>query len=120
MSEVPKHPVVLLVEDDLDVREAVADAVEDAGFGIVLASNGIEALDRLHRPDLQPDLVLLDLMMPVMNGWQFLEVFRTEGFTIPVIVLTAAVDIDLPTGVQVLRKPVEHKTLMTAIRSKLH
>jgi len=80
---------VLLVEDDVEARRIMAHALEKAGWNVSEASNGQEALDMM--PDLQPRLILLDLMMPVMDGFGFLVEMRIrpEWQDIPVIVITA-------------------------------
>jgi PAS domain S-box-containing protein len=80
---------VLLVEDDIETREVMARALEKAGWTISEAGNGQEALDIMS--GLQPRLILLDLMMPVMDGFDFLAEMRTrpEWQQIPVIVMTA-------------------------------
>jgi len=80
---------VLLVEDDIETREVMAHALEKAGWTVSGAGNGQEALDIMS--DLRPMLILLDLMMPVMDGFDFLTVMRArpEWRHIPVIVITA-------------------------------
>ena len=80
---------VLLVEDDIDTREIMARTLEKAGWEVSEAGNGREALDIMS--DLQPRLILLDLMMPVMDGFGFLAELRarSEWQQIPVIVITA-------------------------------
>jgi CheY-like chemotaxis protein len=80
---------VLLVEDDIDTREIMARTLEKAGWEVSEAGNGQEALDIMS--DLQPRLILLDLMMPVMDGFGFLAELRarSEWQQIPVIVITA-------------------------------
>jgi PAS domain S-box-containing protein len=80
---------VLLVEDDEETREIMAHTLEKNGWKVSEASNGQEALDMM--PDVQPRLILLDLMMPVMDGFGFLAEMRTkpEWQDIPVIVITA-------------------------------
>ena len=80
---------VLLVEDDIEAREIVARTLEKAGWTVSEAGNGQEALDIMS--DLQPRLILLDLMMPVMDGFEFLALMRArpEWRHIPVIVITA-------------------------------
>ena len=65
--------IVMLVNDDDDVREVLRDFVEDLGYRPVVAANGQEALDVIRGLDEPPCVILLDLMMPVMDGWQFLE-----------------------------------------------
>jgi signal transduction histidine kinase/DNA-binding response OmpR family regulator len=80
---------VLLVEDDVETRELMAHTLEKAGWTVSGAGNGQEALDLM--PDVQPRLILLDLMMPVMDGFGFLVAMRAkpEWQHIPVIVITA-------------------------------
>ena len=80
---------VLLVEDNPEIRELMARALEKAGWAVSEAGNGQEALDIMA--SLQPRLILLDLMMPVMDGFSFLAAMRArpEWRHIPVIVVTA-------------------------------
>jgi PAS domain S-box-containing protein len=80
---------VLLVEDDVKTREIMAHTLEKNGWKVSEASNGQEALNKML--DVQPQLILLDLMMPVMDGFGFLAEMRTkpEWQNIPVIVITA-------------------------------
>ena len=80
---------VLLVEDDIETREIMARTLDNAGWAVSRAGNGQEALDIMA--DLQPRLILLDLMMPVMDGFDFLTALRAraEWQHIPVIVITA-------------------------------
>jgi CheY-like chemotaxis protein len=80
---------VLVAEDDSPTRAMIADVLRDAGYGVVEASDGREALDRL--PERRPDLIILDLMMPGMSGWLFLERARAylEQARIPVAVVSA-------------------------------
>ena len=80
---------MLVVDDDDDMRFIVTTALESEGFAVTEASNGAEALDAVHRA--RPGLVLLDLMMPVMSGPEFLAALRSEGTyeDVPVILLTA-------------------------------
>jgi len=82
--------LILIVEDDLDVAESVAEVLESAGYCTAIAGNGREALDQL-RQDHHPDLILLDMMMPVMDGWQFREEQRKLPVldSIPVVTVTA-------------------------------
>jgi CheY-like chemotaxis protein len=61
---------ILIVEDDRDLRETLAEILGDEGYDVATVANGREALDYLQGGDL-PRLILLDLMMPVMNGWEF-------------------------------------------------
>jgi CheY-like chemotaxis protein len=83
-------PRVLVVEDDLNAREMMRRLLVGEGWGVSVASNGREALDRLIAE--RPNLVLLDLMMPEMDGFEFLAEFRKNPkfVSTPVIVVTAA------------------------------
>ena len=82
---------ILVVDDDLDIRESVADVFEAAGYETMTAANGQEALELLESGGPQPAFVLLDLMMPVMDGWQFHERLRDRPAmaAVPVVVFTA-------------------------------
>ena len=84
-------PRVLIVEDDADVREAIVSAVEDQKIPCLQAANGLEALELLERETPPPDVILLDVMMPVMDGWGFRarQQATPRLASIPVVVLTA-------------------------------
>ena len=86
-------PCILLIEDNLDMRDSIAMLLEYQGYEVVAASNGQEGLERLRTME-RPCLILLDLMMPVMDGWTFrAELLRTpELAAIPVIILSGAED----------------------------
>ncbi|WP_242336322.1 MULTISPECIES: response regulator [Anaeromyxobacter] len=73
--------VVMVVDDDEDLRELVVQVLTDAGFETVTARHGREALARLKAGELTPELILLDLEMPVMSGWEF----RREQLRDPVL-----------------------------------
>ena len=68
---------VLLIEDEEELREVMRDALEDDGYTVVAAREGQEALDAIPRID-HVCLVLLDLLMPGMNGWDFLDAVKTR------------------------------------------
>ena len=86
---------LLVIDDDEDLRETLCDALTDAGFVVSCAANGREALDTLAAGP-RPDIILLDLLMPVMNGWQFCQARKMdpELAAIPVIAMSAAVSKD--------------------------
>src|SRR2546430_989400 len=65
------HCPVLIVEDDADLREMMAQLLSLEGFQAAAVANGSEALQYLHNGHIKPDVILLDLMMPVMDGWEF-------------------------------------------------
>jgi len=89
----PRPPAILVVEDDPAVREAVQDALELRGFRVFAASNGYEALAVLRGGE-RPSLVVLDLVMPVMSGNEFLEAKAIDPSIadLPVVVLSAIAD----------------------------
>jgi CheY-like chemotaxis protein len=88
----PRPGPILVVDDYDDARGALRDALEERGYAVIEAANGQEALTFLaSRPDANVRLILLDLQMPVMDGWQFLKVLRSyvRLASIPVIVVSA-------------------------------
>jgi two-component system cell cycle response regulator DivK len=86
---------VLLVEDDEDIRNSIAAILEDEGFAVVGASDGGDALRYLQAAAEAPRLILLDLMMPVMDGWAFRAAQLDDDrlSKIPVVILSAATDV---------------------------
>ena len=80
---------VLVVDDDRDIRDAISQILTEEGFDVTEAGNGVQALAQIAKR--RPDVVLLDLMMPVMNGWQVLQTMRqsAELASVPVVVLSA-------------------------------
>jgi CheY-like chemotaxis protein len=107
---------ILVVDDDSDLRETLQMLLEQHGFLVTTAPNGRAALDCLLAGP-RPDLVLLDLMMPDMNGWQFFEAVRAEAnlASIPIVIMTAhRAKGDLPFE-NVLYKPFDGTTLLAAI-----
>jgi len=104
----------VLVEDDDGIRETMAALLEDEGYHVVPAANGEEGLAAL-RATVDPCLVLLDLWMPVMNGWQMLAAMRHDDALakVPVVVISAAGDLTPPEGAAAfLRKPIRLETLL--------
>lgn len=102
---------VLVVDDDEDVRDSVATILRDEGYHVETAANGKEALEKLERIP-PPGAVLLDLMMPVMNGWSTLEALRKRGPAPPVVVVSAAVRPPPPGIAAYLRKPIDVDVLL--------
>jgi CheY-like chemotaxis protein len=103
MSLEKKSAHILVVEDDPDIRESVVEILEDEGHVVTSAGDGREALDLLQSASPAPDLILLDLMMPVMSGYQFREEqLKLPAFaSIPVLVVTA--DVNARTKVESLQ-----------------
>jgi CheY-like chemotaxis protein len=104
-----------VVEDDPDVRLVLEDVLQAEGYIVGTAANGLEALNALREQ--RYGVVLLDLMMPVMNGWQFLEAQAADPAlaAIPVVAVTAVTAAHLP-AVRTLRKPFDLSELIRAIR----
>ena len=107
-----KRPLVLVVDDDEANREALRDLLEDAGFATVHARHGLEALKVLATMTDAPTFILLDLTMPVMDGWQFCESREKSASLseIPVIAISAAEisEANRPHGVDAfLAKPID-------------
>lgn len=111
---------VLLVEDDAEIRDLLQDILEHEGYDVIPAGSGKQALDYLSDPaQARPDAIVLDLMMPIVTGWQVLDQLRAdeELCAIPVVVVTA-VDRDRPTGISALfKKPIDLQGLLDALKS---
>ena len=112
----PDNKTVLIVEDDELVRDAIAEALRDEGYTVHIASNGREALDALQSAKKQPRLILLDLIMPVMDGWEFLRERERQPTLagIPVCAVSAAET--LPSAVEHrIRKPFRLDDLLEVV-----
>lgn len=108
---------VLAVEDDSDLREFYGTILRGEGHQVRLARNGLEAMYQL---DWAPDLILLDLMMPVMDGYEFLRRLRAsaQGANVPVLVLSAALPpgrVTLRGAQAVLPKPFDFDRLLRTV-----
>lgn len=112
---------VLLVEDDECIRESLVELVEAEGYRVATACNGQDALTWLTSTESPPGVILLDLMMPVMDGLEFLEHLRAldgEKRDTPVIVLTASRQRPEGPGIIAsMRKPIDLEALLSAMRS---
>jgi CheY-like chemotaxis protein len=109
---------ILVVDDDDDLRETVQMLLEEMGFSVTVAANGRVALERIHTGS-HPNLILLDLMMPEMNGWQFLEHVRHDESlgSIPIVIMTAHRSRD-PSGLppeDFLHKPFDAPKLLASV-----
>jgi len=109
---------ILVVDDDADLRQTLQLLLNDSGYQVTAADSGQAALDQLTA-GARPDVILLDLMMPDMNGWQFLERAHADAIlaAIPVVIMTArkaADSLPIPPG-EVLRKPFDYRQLLSTI-----
>jgi CheY-like chemotaxis protein len=108
---------LLIVEDDDGARAALGDILDYEGYPVALCSNGREALDYLRSRPL-PALIILDLQMPVMNGWQFCHERKKDAAlaSVPIVVITAfqspgTLDVDA-----VMHKPIDIERLLSTVR----
>jgi len=112
------HRRILVVEDDADLRASVAQTLQEEGYEVDVARNGRDALEALTRS--APDLVLLDLMMPVMSGWEFRERQRNhpQYGHIPVVVMTATSTLEAAAidATDLLPKPLALEELLSVVR----
>ena len=108
---------VLVVDDQEAIRETLQTALDDEGYTVECAANGREALDILARWD--PCVILLDLMMPVMDGWAFRAEQKRSGSTVPIVLLSAAGELERHRGpldaAAVIEKPFEIDHVISAI-----
>ena len=117
---------ILIVDDDLDAGEAMSELLAYQGFDVALASDGQRALEALRRAETLPDVILLDLMMPVMNGWQFrkAQLDDPQLAAVPVIVVTASLasesQLSQLKAAALFRKPVDTGTLVRKINHICH
>jgi two-component system chemotaxis response regulator CheY len=113
---------ILIIDDQADSRCMLATFLEDAGYTVVGAANGRDALSYLSRCPEPPGLILLDLAMPVMTGWDFLRAQQCNAAlsAIPVVLLTARSDFQCDNlecaPAAYLQKPVDFPTLLATIR----
>jgi CheY-like chemotaxis protein len=109
--------MVLLVDDDEDVRESIADLLRGRGYFVATAADGHAALRAIAAQDL-PCIVLLDLVMPGMDGWQFVGVVQADPrmSAIPIVIASAHAATHAPTGTAgVLHKPFELDELFAVV-----
>jgi CheY-like chemotaxis protein len=121
MSSTQSQCPVLIVEDDEDLRDMMAQMLTIEGFDATAVANGREALDYLRRA-IKPHVILLDLMMPVMDGWEFRRRQQAdpELAPVPVIVLSAldrsrAAPVD---AIAFLKKPLDFDRLLELVRDQ--
>lgn len=118
---VAEQASILVVEDDFEIRNVLTEILTEEGYRVSAAANGREALDRLQQSDL-PSLILLDLMMPVMDGWLFrsLQLSNPRLASIPVIIISADAGAEQKamslSPVQVLGKPIQLDRLLEIVR----
>lgn len=109
--------LVLLVDDDADMREALADTLVDAGYRVAQASDGRDALELLRDGSLRPRLALIDMMMPVMSGPELVQRLRDEHGKLPVVLLSGSPhdEMEIEGVAATVRKPVTREVLLAVI-----
>lgn len=111
---------ILVVEDDLSIREMLIECLSDEGYAVASAIHGADALHYLRRAP-QPRVILLDLTMPVMDGWEFWREHQRDPALrdIPVVVLSADRSVQKPghalPGTLALAKPINIDTLLNVV-----
>lgn len=112
---------ILVVDDDATLRAFIVCALEDEGYAVESAANGVQALAAIE--ERSPSLMLLDLQMPVLDGWGVVRNLQRRGLSLPIVVITALPDVrgDLePLGVhEYLRKPFALDDLLVTVK-RLH
>jgi two-component system chemotaxis response regulator CheY len=110
---------VLVIDDDSGIRDSLAECLEVEGYAVACASNGADGLERLRAE--RPNLILVDLLMPVMNGYQFLAEVRGDPALkgLPVVLMTGSTPRaghPLPEADAMLPKPFELDELLSLVR----
>jgi len=116
-ANMKKCSVILLVEDDDSIREVITMFLESEGYSVKSARNGKEGMEILSTMEC-PCLIILDLMMPVMDGWEFLKTAKRNSTiaSIPIVVTSAvADDLKISGAVKVLKKPIDLDGLMKIV-----
>jgi CheY-like chemotaxis protein len=122
----PKGALILVVEDDRAIRETLKQTLELEGFEVITAEHGSEALEVLLEGRVKPSLILLDLMMPVMNGWEFLEALESstalpaEIAQVPIVIASAVRErFTHNRAKDFLKKPIELDELLNVINRRI-
>jgi two-component system response regulator MprA len=108
---------ILVVDDEETICETLKDVFEEEGYAVDVALNGVEALARLRAPAAKPDMVILDLLMPQMDGAAVYAAMKADPalLDIPVVISTSDPS-RAPSGVLIMRKPVDLDVLLDTIR----
>ena len=122
LLEMKKRPYIMVVDEEQAILSLLSRTLEPVGYGIIVADNGRSALDLLEEH--RPDLVILDIMMPGLDGFQVLDLMRQRS-DVPVIMLTARCEVTTLRDALVLgaddyvKKPFRTQVLVARIRAKL-
>jgi len=118
-------PTVLVVDDDPDMRDTLRQLLGDAGYSVVTAEDGAAALGALDRSETWPDLVLLDMRMPFMDGPTFFECLRSrpESRRTPVVIVSGTLRSSVRgevQGIQIVKKPFDAMKLLDLVNAMVH
>lgn len=119
-----ESPVILVVEDEPVTQKLIKKILEDRGYGVVIAGDGIDALMELGKGDF--DLILSDLSMPNLDGFKLLDFINVKGIKVPIIFLTISVDVEdeikvLALGAKdYIRKPINRDLLLLRVSKVLN
>ncbi|NJN17103.1 MAG: response regulator [Oscillochloris sp.] len=83
-------PHILIIDDDPAIRATLTEVLEDEGYSVAAVTNGAEGLSAVEAE--RPKVILLDMRMPVLDGWGFTKALRSRGISLPILVMTAAQD----------------------------
>jgi len=115
---------ILVVDDDSAIREAISEVLQEDGYSVVTAANGQEAMAQLSAArDQPPGLILLDLMMPVMDGWQFLDRYAEDDTLPPVPIIVISANLAASGGIHrrdvllYLKKPLDIDRLLETVHT---
>jgi two-component system, OmpR family, response regulator MprA len=112
-----RQPRILVADDDPIIRRTIELILRQRGYVVSTAENGAEALDRITGET--PDVLILDLLMPVLNGWEVMERLRVLGLDIPVVIASsvepAIATVEAPGGTAYLTKPFRPDDLLNAV-----
>jgi CheY-like chemotaxis protein len=115
-------PKILVVEDDQAIREVLTEVLRFEVFDALGAANGREALNLMEGKE-APSLIILDLMMPVMNGWEFLDCIHQTPALASVPVIVASAGLSRPggsdSGVDFMRKPIDLDEFIARVKKRL-
>jgi CheY-like chemotaxis protein len=115
-------PLIAIIDDDADIRDVLRTLFEERGYQVVEAADGREALAMLEQAEIKPDVLLLDLMMPMMDGWQLRAKLRQDPSlaSIPIVIMSAHLALlraiaNAEPNLTVLAKPVEIERLFEIV-----